>query len=1124
MTAYQALPSEHQRHQRRLEATLVCPELQVDRYGFVQLDDAVRGSFMRLLRLELNLSPVPQLVQLTDGLEGSGGLEEGGLATQRFTLPLPDDARVLGFKYWEASDPVTGFSDIRDPHVLLDVDGQLFLEPLSRRYLGVGSVKFPGRLQWMPAALESLEKGAEKLAISTFPEVVGLRIIRGSVDHIVDCLYAQRWTCTPGAVRSLTGQPTMFWVELFLLTLALFYLDIALDLKQLWLFWQEKLFGYFTVNLAGMTLPPTFTMLEAVRFSARPSPECDQLKKLLTPKMVVPVMLLSILTQTHMVLLVAASALSRRKHPLLAGAKGAEVAESAVSALVQTNFLVSALDGIGQIEALELSRGQLNSMKLSVLVSCLSLGLGFAGRDKDDSAVLDLPGKVGWGLTMGGLVLARSLEVFSRILAYNFLQASLRGFPLLRLAGLGAVATAFLAACVAFPDASWADVAAAVIAHPGQILEPNSLLKLRYSLMIHVVLVAAAGGAQLLLRMSTAPPACKVLPDILLIGWLVISLVSWAALGLLRWLGNYVDQPRFVALSSPVIAYSTLLAAFPSPDGQVPKVVLAALKDRHTVDLTTHAAAHGLKKPGLEGILDFNVDSCYDGGVLLGLGCSQEAVVRSLEQYQDHPASLHLQNFRSVGADAWERLGASLGSERLQKVDLSLCFDFGTGAVPLFAGLARCPELKELIMDTCYAPGAAWGEFQRAEWTKLRKASFKGCFKLRGDGSENLLSALGRSPQLQEANFQDWHRAPENAWALLGDGAWPGLRVAKGIPEEHRERLCKASPDVGSGQSAASLELQELGAQKIAMYPTLITSVMMPRAAAEVQQDPRLLPALGHCQLEELNLDWCTDVPASVWQELGQRADFQLLTRASFVECFNHESEGAEGASGLLSALRACRNLQELNMAGCYEVPAASWQLLATASWEQLRKAKFSRCFDRSSKGAEGAAGLLSALSRCQQLQELFLCQCEQIPATAWQQLETGAGWEKLKKVSVSECFGGDCKGTEGAAALLKVLACCPELQVLDMDECSQIPATAWRQLEGAKWKKLTDMRLQRCFRRDAQGTDGMAELFTALARCPELKQERVQQLWPEHRAELCRRLGQQPRADGPVQPVFVSG
>ena len=35
-------------------------------------------------------------------------------------------------------------------------------------------------------------------------------------------------------------------------------------------------------------------------------------------------------------------------------------------------------------------------------------------------------------------------------------------------------------------------------------------------------------------------------------------------------------------------------------------------------------------------------------------------------------------------------------------------------------------------MDTCYAPGAAWGEFQRAEWTKLRKASFKGRLDFKG--------------------------------------------------------------------------------------------------------------------------------------------------------------------------------------------------------------------------------------------------------------------------------------------------------------------------------------------------------------------------------------------------------
>ncbi|CAE7939070.1 unnamed protein product, partial [Symbiodinium necroappetens] len=238
----------------------------------------------------------------------------------------------------------------------------------------------------------------------------------------------------------------MFWFDLFLLTAALYYLDIALDFKQLRLFWQKGLFGYLVLNVAGMALPPVFTALEAIHFLDRPSPEQDQLKKMLAPKMLVPAMLLAILSQTH---------------------------------VEPTNFLVSALGQITQIEELELSGAQLDSMKLSVLVSCFSLGLGFASRDKADSAVVHLPGKVGWGPTMVGLVLARSLEVFSRILAYNILQASLRGYPLLQLAGLEAVGLAFLAACLAFPDASWADAAAAVIAHPGQILEPTSLVKLR---------------------------------------------------------------------------------------------------------------------------------------------------------------------------------------------------------------------------------------------------------------------------------------------------------------------------------------------------------------------------------------------------------------------------------------------------------------------------------------------------------------------------------------------------------------------------------------------------------------------------------------------------------------------
>ncbi|CAE7767181.1 unnamed protein product [Symbiodinium necroappetens] len=73
----------------------------------------------------------------------------------------------------------------------------------------------------------------------------------------------------------------------------------------------------------------------------------------------------------------------------------------------------------------------------------------------------------------------------------------------------------------------------------------------------------------------------------------VVSFVSWAALGLLSWFGHHVEQPRFVALASgeePVIAYSSLLAGFPSPDSQVPKAVLAAMQGKFAVDLTTEAA------------------------------------------------------------------------------------------------------------------------------------------------------------------------------------------------------------------------------------------------------------------------------------------------------------------------------------------------------------------------------------------------------------------------------------------------------------------------------------------------------------------------------------------------------
>ncbi|OLP86998.1 hypothetical protein AK812_SmicGene31832 [Symbiodinium microadriaticum] len=504
------------------------------------------------------------------------------------------------------------------------------------------------------------------------------------------------------------------------------------------------------------------------------------------------------------------------------------------------------------------------------------------------------------------------------------------------------------------------------------------------------------------------------------------------------------------------------------------------------------------------------------------------------------------------------------------------------------------------------------------------------CFFQSGSGSEELLAALGRSQQLeaserrgphsfllpsrsgrQEVDFTDCDEIPDAAWELLGDGAWPRLRVAEGVPEEHLQRLRdEASLDLeaaaggwkrekrafgalvsslalalGSatsvetsgahgatalslshaqlqevrhtgtlgmqgmhgrmdgwmdgrmdwmsvwgpeavatarGEVASSLELQEPGAKQLPMYPTFVTSVVMPAAPAAVQGDLGLLPALARSDVEELNLDLCKDVPAAVWQQLGQAQGeaFQKL------RCFEEYSKGAEGAAGLLLVLSRCQLLQELGMRECSKVPAAAWQLLATARWEQLRKADFYQCFSTHSTGGEGAAGLLSALAHCRQLQdasvrevlcerraeasevdgggcqsdptgqELLMRNCSQIPAAAWQQLE-GAQWPKLTKVDFEGCFRRDSKGIEAAAGLLAFLGRCPELQAppesednqsdpagqeLWMFRCPQIPASAWQQLEGAQWPKL------RCFGSDSKGVEAAAGLLALLGRCPELQ------------------------------------
>lgn len=96
---------------------------------------------------------------------------------------------------------------------------------------------------------------------------------------------------------------------------------------------------------------------------------------------------------------------------------------------------------------------------------------------------------------MALLVFVRSMEVASRILAINILHVSIRTQHI-SLGGPATFAALLLVSRVLLPEAEAVDLMAAIIGHPGQILEPTSVLPLRNSLCLHGGLVLAALMAQ----------------------------------------------------------------------------------------------------------------------------------------------------------------------------------------------------------------------------------------------------------------------------------------------------------------------------------------------------------------------------------------------------------------------------------------------------------------------------------------------------------------------------------------------------------------------------------------------------------------------------------------------------
>ena len=88
----------------------------------------------------------------------------------------------------------------------------------------------------------------------------------------------------------------------------LFYADIALDLKQLKLFYDQGLVDYMAFNALGLLIPPVVTMLEAFEWSRTPSPELSFFQSRIQSEVLQKIIIVAaVASQSHVLLLVMLS-------------------------------------------------------------------------------------------------------------------------------------------------------------------------------------------------------------------------------------------------------------------------------------------------------------------------------------------------------------------------------------------------------------------------------------------------------------------------------------------------------------------------------------------------------------------------------------------------------------------------------------------------------------------------------------------------------------------------------------------------------------------------------------------------------------------------------------------------
>ena len=107
---------------------------------------------------------------------------------------------------------------------------------------------------------------------------------------------------------------------------------------------------------------------------------------------------------------------------------------------------------------------------------------------------------------------------------------------------------------------------------------------------------------------------------------------------------------------------------------------------------------------------------------------------------------------------------------------------------------------------------------------------------------------LSRQRPPQEVDFDRCEKIPDAAWKLLGDGAWPRLRVAKGVRKEHLQRLREASLDLEAGAGGWKCEKHAFGALVLSLALALGSATSVERSGAH----GATALSLSHAQLQEV--------------------------------------------------------------------------------------------------------------------------------------------------------------------------------------------------------------------------------------------------------------------------------